>query len=85
VPSYNTLETSWNKYNVRFVFSGVDKPFVHTKMSTNCRKMDLAPLLLTYLTDIFKMIAMKFLPIGLWRNNLKKMAQESDSGGLVYL
>ena len=69
VPPYNTLKISWKKYNSRFVFNGVDIPFVHTKLSTNCRKSDLAPLLLTYLADLIKMIAIKFLPIGLWRYN----------------
>jgi len=73
------------KYNSRFVFSGVEIPSVHTKLSTNYRKMDLAPLLLTYLTDLFKMIAMKFPPIRLWSYNLQKIAPESDSGGLINL
>ena len=81
MPSYITFETSGKKYNFRFVFSEVDIPFVHTKLSINCRKMDLAQLLVIYLTNVFKMIAMKFFPIGLWRYNLEKMTPESDSGG----
>ena len=66
VPPYNTLKISWKKYNSRFVFNGVDIPFVHTKLLINRRKMDLASLLLNYLTDLFEMI-----PIGLWRYNFK--------------
>ena len=48
VPSYNTLETRWKKYNSRFVFSGVDIHMypLYPKLSFNCRKMDLAPLLI---------------------------------------